>query len=217
MRTLESRNYLATDSDVEAIARQHIEGLGAQATYLKILVAGTQAALGAEPRQRSTNPAKTFDQAAHLGALETVHDRYYTIVLRVASDAFRDSKERNRASNYARSAKSTLRAWIKSGHDVRSLAAGRVSKEALRKAIPRRAVGPPRNPAKRMLKLADRLEAIATGPDNGVREAIEAVMQRLANKLMTWGGEPVREPSRAIAEHRPLQTRAGVFWPAALQ
>jgi len=217
MRTLESRHYVATDADVETIARQHITGIQASATYLRVLVVGIQTALGAEPRLRGARAAKLEDSTAHLAALDTVHERYYTIVLRVASESYRDAKERNRATNYARSAKSTLRAWIKAGNDITSIAAGRTTKESLRKMLPVRAAGPPRNPAKRLLKLGDRMDAITTSPDNGVREAVSALVQRLTTKLMTWGGEPVREPAKAMSEHRPLQTRAGVFWPAALQ
>lgn len=221
MRTLEARSFVATPADVEALARQLIAGSQVPATYLRALIATTQSELGVEPRQRSGKIGKIDADTIqlHLTTLESVHDRFYTIVLRVAQETYRGARERNAATNFARTALSTLRSWIKAGHDVRDLAAARASKGSLRRAVPRSRAGPARRPKalmRRVETMTARLDAVvAEIPEanrGDVRPAIEAAIQKLASYLMAWGGPAVREPVVAAREHRPLKTRAGTFW-----
>jgi len=211
MRTLESRHYLATASDIESLAQEHVKGASAPATYLKILVANVQAELGFQPRERS-RVGKLEDPKPQLAALDTVHTRFYTIVLRVAA-SIPNAAERNAATNFARSAKSTLRSWIAAGNDIQGLAASRVTKASLRV----KARKPRPNPAKRVTTLAARLETILSGvpPDPPIRAAVEKLMNQLAGRLMEWGGKPVRDPATAAKEDRPLKTGAGIFWRVA--
>lgn len=222
MRTLESRSFVATPADVETLARQHITGLQIPVTYLRVLIASTQSELGSEPRQRTSPRIGKLDAdttALHLTALNAVHDRFYTIVLRVAHETYKGARERNAATNFARTAVSTLRSWIKAGHDIRDLAAAKASKESLRRTTPQRSRAGPRRPAafvKRLQTMTSRLDELITKvPEENrteVRTAIEAAIQKLAGHLMAWGGTPVREPVVAAREHRPLRTRAGTFW-----
>lgn len=209
MRNLESRGYLATDNDVVNMAESAIAGSRAPATYLRVLVAATIAALGAEPLQRTR--ARTLnDPKPQLAALAVVHERFYTIVLRVAATV-PVGKERNRATNFARSSISTLRAWIRAGNDITGLVPAKVTKASL--AI-KRAAGPPRKVAPRLVALAQRMDKLAAqaGPE-AARDALEAALQVLSARLMEWSGKPSTEPAIAVRERRPLRTRAGTFWP----
>lgn len=220
MRTLEARSFVATPADVETLARQQIAGATVPATYLRVLIATTQSELGTEPRQRTTKVGKIDADTIqlHLTTLEAVHERFYAIVLRVAQETYRGARERNVATNFARTALSTLRSWMRAGHDIRDLAAARVSKESLRRATPRRSrAGPaPRTLIRRVETMTQRLDAVVSAvPEAGraeMRPAIEAAIQKLASYLMAWGGPAVREPVVAAREHRPLRTRAGTFW-----
>lgn len=222
MRTLETRSFVATPADVESVARQHITGMQVPATYLRMLIATTQSELGVEPRQRTAARIGKLDAdtlTLHLTALDAVHDRFYTIVLRVAQESYKGARERNAATNFARTAVSTLRSWIRANHDIRDLAAARATKESLRRATPTRSRAGPRRTrglVKRLQTMTTRLdELIANVPEDNrpeVRAAVEAAIQKLAAHLMAWGGPPAREPVVAAREHRPLKTRAGTFW-----
>lgn len=143
---IEATHFVATDAQVEALAHdmyttntraQRIDGI-----YLRVLIAGCQAQLGAPASKRRKSAG---DIEAQNTVLESVHDRFYAAVLRgvttpeIAADASlepaerqRRSLERNRRSTFARTAKSTLLAYVKAGGDLRSVAVEKATKANLR-------------------------------------------------------------------------------------
>lgn len=221
MKTLESRHYVATEADIAALVSTHDTALTARdtarATYLKALTATTISEIGAPVRLRAGKPAALTpeDTANHVAAFEKVHQRFYAVVLKSIGEG--PPKERNSRANFARSAASTLRRWIKAGNDIRALAPARVTKASLR-------VGggtgrPERPPARRVEVMAGRLtasaEELAKVDKEAAIAAVEGAMTKLAALLVSLGGQPTRNPQKAIDEHIPFKTGRNVFWPAA--
>jgi hypothetical protein len=221
MKTLEKRHFVVrTDADIIELVTKHDDALTARdtarATYLKALVATTQDELGVPVRLRAGRAAELSadDTAVHLTAFEKVQQRFYAAVLKAIGEG--PPKERNARANFARSAASTLRRWIKAGNDIRALAAARVTKASLRVGGGAgRGTAPP---ARRVEQLAGRLtagaEELAKTDKAAAITAVEAAMTRLATLLISMGGQPTRDPQRAIDEHRLFKTGSAVFWPA---
>lgn len=223
--SLESKQYIATPADIAALARAYSEALEASGSvrghYLRALVATTQAELGSKPRLRTTGVDKaTLDENAvktQLTALEEVHGRFYQIVL---DNVTGNADERNRKSGFARSAMSTVRAYVRAGYDLTQLAAARITKAALASAVPiKRArvtsVAVLQRRADRTLatlyKIGDQLgkadKALAV-------EVLEAALAKLGAKLASLGGgTAVKDAKRAIRERVPLKTSTGTFYP----
>jgi len=221
MKTLESRHFVATEADIATLVSTHDDALNARdtarATYLKALVATTIAELGASVRLRAGKPAvlSPDDTSNHVAAFEKVHQRFYVVVLKSIGEGA--PKERNSRANFARSAASTLRRWIKAGNDIRALAPSRVTKAALR-------VGggtgrTERPPARRVEAMAGRLatgaEELAKTDKAAAIAAVEGAMTRLATLLVSLGAPTTRNPQKAVDEHLPFKTGRNVFWPAA--
>ena len=221
MKTLESRHYVATETDIANLVATHDDALiardTARATYLKALTATTIAELGAPVRLRAGKGAtlSADDISNHVAAFEKVHQRFYAVVLKTIGEG--PPKERNARANFARSAASTLRRWIKAGNDVRSLAPARVTKASLRVGGGAGRGGRP--PARRVEAMAGRLtagaEELAKTDKAAAIAAVEGAMTKLAALLVALGGQPTRNPQKAIDEHIPFKTGRNVFWPAA--
>jgi hypothetical protein len=220
MKSLETRHFVATEADIEALVSIHDDALvsrdTARASYLKALTATTISELGAAIRLRAGKPAVlgADDIANHVAAFEKVHQRFYAVVLKAVGEGA--PKERNARANFARSAASTLRKWIKAGNDIRALAPMRVTKASLR-------VGggtgrPGAQPARRVEQLAGRLatnaEELAKTDKPGAIAAVETAMTRLASLLVSLGGQPTRDPQKAIDQHLPFKVGRNVFWAA---
>jgi hypothetical protein len=141
---IQKQNYAATEIEVEQLAVLHADASTSAArgdsTYLKILVASCQAALGKGRRKSAPN--------AHSQVLQEINERLYPAVLRgvTTSDIVQDPSlsaddnrgrriEMLRRATFARSAKSTLDAYIKAMGDIRSLDVAVVTKTFLRKYI----------------------------------------------------------------------------------
>lgn len=137
---LEAVNYLAPDNAVALMAKDYVEArhalTGVQGAYLKVLVAHSQKALP---------DAVSATKEQMLEAVRFTHDRLYAIVLNAITtpdiaidnsqpdhERQRRSLERNRRSNFARSAKSTLVAYIAAEGNLLRLKPGEVTKESLR-------------------------------------------------------------------------------------
>lgn len=118
-------NYLATEAQVEALAATAQIGRAADSTYLRVLVAAVQSALGAPKRGRKPAQAPVIDRE---------HERLYAAVLRGVGPEDTDKAERSRRATFARTAASTLRGFVRSGGDVRALVVAEVGKSALRQA-----------------------------------------------------------------------------------
>ena len=147
---IESSNYSATEQQVEHLAAAHqgsaIEVAKVDGTYLRVFISGVQALIG------TTKPGpgrrKKLSKDSQEEAVEKIHTLYYAAVLRgvttpdIAADpalgpaeSTRRSLERNKRSNFARSVKSTVLAFVWAGEDLRGVDVHTVSKRSLRAAI----------------------------------------------------------------------------------
>ncbi len=131
--------YIVNEQALTELARAYAEGVdtttAVRASYLQILVAHSKQELGTK---RAT-PKQQID------ALETAHASLYAIILEAittpqlepsdelpAEESRRRSRERNRRTTFARTSKSTLLHWLRSGGKLGSLDPAKVTKEALR-------------------------------------------------------------------------------------
>lgn len=220
MKTLESRHYVATEADIASLVSTHDNALlardTARATYLKALTATTIAEIGAPVRLRAGKPAvlSPDDTSSHVAAFEKVHQRFYAVVLKSIGEG--PPKERNARANFARSAASTLRRWIKAGNDIRALAPARVTKASLR--VGGGAGRAARPPARVVESLAGRLatsaEELAKVDKGAAIAAVDVAMTKLATLLVSLGVSPTKDPQKAIDEHRPFKAGHSVFWPS---
>jgi hypothetical protein len=236
--TIEQKNFLATDDDVERLAREFRDaqalGRSTAGTYLKILLAAVQVALTGKPVLRAPRgPAPVLDdilKAEHREALEAQHERLYAAVLRGAvtpdiepgdglkpDEARRRAIERNRRTNYARTAASTLRAYIRAGGDVRRVAVPAASKGSLAARTSPAPQAPEEAVKRRVHAAAGRLtaavEELAQVDKAMAREALQGAMEEVAGLLSKYGGTPVTRPEQAVGQHRVLRTPVGLFWP----
>jgi hypothetical protein len=94
--------------------------------YLRALIEGAQDALG----------AKGQPLPVQVAALATTHERFYALVLDTVSQAVpRALKDRaievHRRANFARTALSAVRRYVKAGNDLASIKADRATKRSL--------------------------------------------------------------------------------------
>lgn len=138
---LTANAYLAPDVVIAQMANDYANALSTGATvrgeYLRILFAHS--------RQALTAKLDRADPKTAAAVLNTTHDRLYSIILTAvttvdvaplpdlpAEEQRRRTLERNRRSNFARTAKSTILAFVKSGGDMLQLRPEDVTKEQLR-------------------------------------------------------------------------------------
>jgi hypothetical protein len=198
--SLESKHYLASPTDVEAITRSVLEAQtknsGGRATYLMALIATTQHALGIAPRQRQApNSGKISRELRekHLAALDAQNEIFYAAVMKAAREilgANIDPIELNRRTNFARSAVSTVRRWIRIGNDITTLVAAKTTKSSLAVAARREKQTSPKVLTNRVRKYGDRflLTVVKLGESDAkiAREALEdakATIQQTLDKL----------------------------------
>lgn len=234
MTSLENRDYVATPADIESLTRTLItaafQDLQSRATYLKALVATAQAELGLPIRQRAARVSLELtaeDTKAQIAAVESVHARFYDAVLTALKAAPADitipARQRKKAfharANFTRTAKSTLRAWLRCGHDLRALTAARVTKGSLARELPARSALTAKALKRRTLGLADRLlelvgETAKTDKDGAV-SSLGTVMSLLAQQMAEFGGSMTTKPEIAVRDGRPFKRGSAVFWPTA--
>lgn len=227
IKTIKNRNYAATVEQVQALAASHwlttahIEG--SNNTYLRVVLVAVQAALG---NKRGRQPSVE----SQLSVLEKAHEKYYAAVLRgvttddIAKDedlepteASRRALERNRRSNFARSAKTSLANYARAGGDLRALEPELVTKASLRAAL-----APPPAEDRTVRQLAAAQGAIlravarrARGDPDDARAMLEAVVAKLQGALdaMDEGQEPDHATTTTVVPQRdqgPVRTRVGV-------
>lgn len=230
MKTLESRDYRATEADIETLARGYVaaqENAGKiKGDWLKSLVAGTQAALGTPVRQRHVHTSKPgkADLQIHLQAATRVHRTFYTVLKRVvAESAGGDLKLIARRTNFARTAKYALVTWIKFGGDVTALAAHKIKKHDLAVTV-RQAQHAARGIGEWQVRVTKRKAALVTDVTAMLRAdkaaaviAIHSVMGELAGLLGTAGQKPMRDAEKAIALHMPFTARSALYVPSGQQ
>lgn len=232
MSSLEARDFIATNADIEDITRRRlsafIQASQSQDTYLKALTATTIVELGEKPRARIAGKPDelTPDEIkAHLVALENVHQRFYAIVLKAILESpvvvlgpNRKSAAQRKAT-FARTSKSMLRSWIRAGHDVRGLVAARVTKPMLMREIPDAPKPRAATLRRRAMGLGDRLVSLVGSAPKADRPvaltALESVMQLLAHQMTEMGATISSRPETAVREGRPFKRGSTVYWPIA--
>ena len=141
MANLESRNYVATEADIDRLAGEIFSAQGHLDTvprmYLRAVVATTIHELGAAIRVRAGKVERINEeaQARELEALEKVVALFYPRVVAKMSEGLPPGKTRavelNRRTNWARGAARDVRNWIRAGHSLTTLAPTRLTKAML--------------------------------------------------------------------------------------
>lgn len=222
---LAKAHFLATDEQIRALAGRYVNGLQAQdsvrGSYLKVLTAATIKA--AKPAK-----GKASEIMEHL---DKVHDHLYEIVVKgvttpdIADDEHLDAEvrtlrslERNRRSNFARSAKGSLVAYLKAGGDLFALDPVTVTKAALQAfVISMRAKTADATTLHKAEAAVERIETLCrelADEDQDVAvQTVQELMGRMANLLTEFGKEHTTKTLVAMKEHRPLKLAEGMFWP----
>lgn len=230
-QTIAGRAYLATDEQVKALAVANYEGAATadttRGTFLRVEVASLQAALGVKPRQRLGGKPQTFERDVVIATYNDVHKRLYALVMTaVVTDDIKDSPklrkpeksrralERNRRSNFARSAKSTLMAFIRAGGNVAALAVPVVTKAALaeqtRKLKPAVEVDRTVLADRIVNSMAKRIEALRAED----HELAQMVSQKLTVQLSPVTTQhTTKSPAKSVEEMIPLRMGEGIFLP----
>lgn len=220
-------HFVANEAQVEQMARERATAFdtvrSGEDTYLRVVVTAMQARLGKTRRGK-------IEVETQLSVLEAVSDRFFAAVVRgvttpdIAIEPNLDPKEqsrrtmaRNSRTAFARSTKSTIKAFIQGGGDVRSIEVESVSKAFLRKAI---APPEPEDRVQRQVHnsraaLIRALVRRAKADPEGAQEDIQATMEDLRTVLEQLGGEaenaaPTPVPARREADRGFQRTRVGV-------
>lgn len=209
----------------EILKAEATSGAG-RASYLRALVQRTQHELGSKPRERTARSVRLDDAGIEeqLAALSVAHEEFYAAVLRVCSEDLpggtAKAKELNRRSNFARTALSSVRGWIKSGRDITAVAAVKATKASL--AVERAAaVLTPRKLTRKIergvTELITSVNALATQDKAAAVRELEQALSVITHSLAALGTSATRDPAKALAERIPLRTRHGVFVPVQEQ
>jgi hypothetical protein len=220
-----------TAAEIRSIARQTVDGrertLAARGAYFRALVETAQAELG-----------RKAGRDGQIAAVRAVHKRFYPVVLEsvVTEDIAKADKlskqerrrrslERNRRSNFARSAYGTIRRWLRAdGHDLMKLDSQKVTKSQLLEQAPPARKHPmtPNKVKARAERLIGGLvgftKAIAREDQDQAasvaNEAIEALIQLIAR--MGTERKTTTDAKVAVREMRPLKVGNASFWPMDL-
>lgn len=210
--SLESKHYLASPTEVEAITRAVLEarttGGESRASYLKALVAKTQSNLGQTPRAHAVavKQISKEQRAEQLAALKTAHIEYYAIVKTTVSALIKPGKARNSATNFARTSLATVVKWVRAGNDVTCLAPSRVTKYELEQAVKKQKAPSQTILANRVTKylseLRTRIAELSKADKAAAHKAAVSGAAELTALALDLGG---RTPHRGTvrAERRP--------------
>lgn len=195
-------------------------------TYLRALVEETQRELGAEPRvNNATKRARLSDEdrARQLAALAAVHARFYVIILEVVDESLKDvtskdrALEKNRRSNFARTALYAARLYVRAGKDLTALAPGKLSKSALRVA----AAPTVRSPRRLKSRVERASQAFVKSllelgeADKGAAVAeLDTLIGIMASQLNALGVPMARDAKQAAAKHQPYRQGSTLFVPS---
>ncbi len=229
--TLETKGYIATEHDIEVITQDAMDATaqaqGVRQTYLRVLVASTKATLGMEERMRRGRVPLQLNEVEmkrQLEAMEATHERFYTIIQRTVEKVPLREDERGRErkavyaarGTFARSSKSTLRAWISSGNSLESLVPSKVTKYALTaEVVKSRSPQQARAPSERYLHgvAAKILERVSAAKDQAAKiRLLETVLNDLVAGLTELGVATTTDLKEALRDHKLLETQTGVVW-----
>lgn len=220
---------LLTDDQVRMLTRQILQARVAAesgtGSYLQGLVHTVQVELGVTPRVNPVHIKKLTEEGikVQLTALQAVHNRAYAIVLEVCAENLLPGKTRaqelNRRSNFARTAMSVVRRWIRAGKDITCCAASKISKASLRVEVDRTRQASPRVLTRRVEKgiteLIDRATILAAVDKATAVVQLESALSKIVTMLSAIGAQPAtKDAARALAERIPFETKQGLFYPA---
>jgi hypothetical protein len=236
---LEKRGYLVKDnSDITALAKAALVGDKVPGTYLRALVASAQVRTGMEAprttalRGRIGEPA---DIDADVATVTAVHDEFYALVLKAVTtediapekglrkaEAARRAKERNRRSNFARSAKSTLTKFVRAGGNIRGLCVLSVTKRQLRELTAQKQgtqAASTEEQAKRFgARIVRALEEMKEQDEGLAQLALQAAITELSARSADWFSKRPTTSAKKAQEHgQLLKTEDGLFWPVSLE
>ncbi len=244
LQNIQKANYRVDENDVETLAREYVASqqslAGSRTTYFRILLANVQVALAGKPalRSRASSPLTEEQITQHLAAFEEVNTKLYAAVVRgsITSDiadvpnlstdeANRRASERNRRNNYARSAASTIRAYMRAGHDVTRISVLNATKNSMTLSNGLRSDGPAGQPGERLhrrvknttSRLTNLVAELAHLDRAAAIVALQEVMEQASGLMLKHGGRPVTKPEQAVAEHKLWKTAGGVFWPTQIE
>jgi hypothetical protein len=226
-------SYVMTEKQVEQLAHDTMVAADSATTggntYLRVLVTACQAQLGKATKRKSA----LDDQ---MTVLDNVHSRFYAAVLRGITTAEIEpvegleagqqrmrTRERNRRATFARTAKSTLAAFVASNGDLRTLDVPTCTKQSLRKAIGTESEGTKEQAAieRSVRGLVRVFTSRAREHPDEARSGLEEVIGALQETLESLGGEGAAVTEQPVAElHGRTQTvpasRVRYFQPAQL-
>ena len=204
-------NYQATEEDIEKLAALHSDVSNTQGqtdgSYLKILLAGCQAVLG---KGRKKFPDL---KAAQHEVLDKTNNRYYEAVLRgvitedIAITEGLDENEKRlrrveqlRRATFARSAKSTLAAFVEAGGDMRMLDVVATSKGSLRKFVSESQGVPSweKDVSSKRTKIEAICRRLAETNPGQAREILESVLSHLQDVLDSITGTTRRDTEKVV-------------------
>lgn len=207
--TLEARHYVArTNEDIKALVTQYFEAQDTvkahRGTYLKVLVATTKAEINLPARDTPVRlKVNAEDRAIQLAALESVHKRFYAVILQTVKAMKIPPEEVNKRTTFARSYKSILRSWIKRGNSLAGLAEAKVSAHHL---LPGHAE-PSAFQIPKILRSIER-HISKSKPDRQSRIELAEKLVEVAGELMTQAGaQPTTAMQRAL-RRRSVEERA---------
>lgn len=217
-----------TENTIRELTSNHIASLGTiettRVTYLRLLVEETQKELGATPRKNNVKAHKITGEevARQLSGIAKVHERFYTIVNEVIDDSLKDvaakdrPTEKNRRSNFARTAVYAVRLYVRAGKDLTAVAAGKVSKSSLAVQVGPRPLSPRRlkNRVERASKAFVTALLGLSEADKGAAVAeLDTLIGIMANQLAALGVPMASNAKQAAETHRPFRQGATVFIP----
>lgn len=218
------------DNTIRALTSAYIQALATGAetrtTYLRALVDASIREMGEEPRANSVRKGvKSIgqeEQARQLAAVAAVHARFYIIVNEVVDASLSDvpSKdhplERNRRTNFARTALYAVRLFIRAGKDLTAIAPQRVTKSALVVEV-RPTV---RSPVRLKSRVERASKAFVTAllelgeaDQAAARAELDTLLGIMANQAAALGEAPARDLKRAVAGHKPFKSGSTLFVP----
>lgn len=214
--------YLTTDADIEDLARKLFAadstGGTLRGTYFRSLLAITQQQLGvASPRTTTPRALATLsapERDLHLAALKEAHARCYGAVLRVLGK----DQDRNRKSNFARTAFSALGAWARVGGSLLELNIKDVSKDKLR-ALTRERIAPAAKPvlARTISMLLKAAKELAESDPKSAASQLQTAMNELGVTMLDLGLTKIaRTTSQSFKHHRPMTIEGKTMWPVAI-
>lgn len=241
VQTIEKHGYLIKDtSEITALAKAALLGDQVPGTYLRALIATSQVRLGMdEPRTSALRGriSPPEDSDADLETIKAVHSEFYSAVLSAVTtpdiaqtsglrkaEASRRAKERNRRSNFARSAKSTLAKFVKAGGNIRGLCVTTITKRSLRELTAKAGGAETKEQsietrAKRFAsRLVRQLEGLHQEDADLAQMALQQALTQLSSRSAAWyGSRPTTSIKRAVEHGQLLKTADGLFWPVSLE